>query len=267
MNTGQYYEVGTWRQLVSPNGTGVTLNPQKTALIVVDVQRKNTDRHARRGLVHQFFKIDAARAEDYFSNLERKVVPNIRRLLDFCRARNMPVIYFVVGGTAPDGNDRPYSVSWPHRLTDAYEMPALILSSDPDFEVIEELRPQDGEYVIHKFTVGGFTNTPVDLLLRNLGMEEVVLVGGATQGCVESTGRGAADLGFKVAIVEDAVTSGALFDGTKVTFVPPFLHDATMVNFASIIGRVTTTEELLHEWGSYSPGRAAEEVARPASRA
>ena len=170
MSTEQYYEVGSWRKLVSPNGTGVTLDPQKTALIVVDMQRKNSDRHPRRGLVHQFFQIDPARAEDYFPNLERKVVPNIRRLLEFCRARNMPVIYFVVGGKAPGGKDRPYSVSWPHRCTDAKEMPALILSADPDFEVIDELRPQEGEYVIHKFTVGGFTSTPVDLLLRNLGM-------------------------------------------------------------------------------------------------
>ena len=59
---------------------------------------------------------------------------------------------------------------------------------------------------------------------------------------------------FKVAVVEDAVSLGAVFDGAKGGFPPPFLHDATMVNFCSFIGRVTTTDELIAEWGSYPQG-------------
>ena len=120
--------------------------------------------------------------------------------------------------------------------------------------------------MIHKVTVNGFSGTPVQVLLRNLGIDGIVLVGGSTYGCVESTGRGAADLGFKVAMVEDAVSLGAVFDGAKGGFPPPFLHDATMVNFCSFIGRVTTTDELIAEWGYYPQGELTAAAGGPRAR-
>ena len=101
MPPAEYYEIGSWRQLVSPNGIGVTLDPLRTALIVVDMQRRTNDRHAQLGLATRFFTMDPVRSEEHFSNLERKVIPNARRLLELFRARKALVIYFVVGGTAP----------------------------------------------------------------------------------------------------------------------------------------------------------------------
>ncbi len=266
MPTEQSYAIGSWREFVSPNGIGVTLDPGKTALIIVDMQRRIADRRSPRGLARQFPKIDPAQADGYFTNLEQRVVPNIRRLLDYCRARGMPVIHFVMGGNAPGGEDKPFSLWGPHTRAHGAEEVGLIVASDPEFQIIDELEPAPNEFVVHKFTQNGFIGTAVHLVLRNLGIEELVFTGGATNGCVEGTARGAADSGFKVGVVEDAVSLVAMFDGEKGNFALPFLHDATMINFCSFIGRVTTTDELLAEWAARSsdqPVAAGRSGARP----
>jgi nicotinamidase-related amidase len=84
--------------------------------------------------------------------------------------------------------------------------------------------------------MGGFTGTGADQLLRGLGVRTIVMVGGHTHACVEATARVAADLGYGVVVVEDAV----------INYLP-LMHDAAMVNFASFIGRVTTTDDILSE--------------------
>ena len=98
--------------------------------------------------------------------------------------------------------------------------------------IVEELRPEPGELVVNKVSRSAFTATGLENVLRNMGVEQLVIGGGATHACVESTGRSASDLGFQVAVVDDACISQF-----------PLLHEATMINFHMSMGRVVGTQE------------------------
>ena len=69
-----------------------------------------------------------------------------------------------------------------------------------------------------------------------MGIQHLVITGVATNACVESTARGAADLGFWSVLVDDAC---ATFD--------PAMHESTLKNFRTIFGKVKTTREVLDD--------------------
>jgi biuret amidohydrolase len=234
----QTYEVGRWRDVAAgiPSPV-VAMDADRTALILVDLQRKSCDRSAARGLGAWMRTWDAGAAEAYFERLETVVVPNVRQLLAFFRERSMPVVHFVVGPLRPDGRDMPPAFRTVYEESSgAVDETTVIHAGSPEFEIIPDAAPLAGEPVFHKRGYGGFTGTGAETTLRNLGIDTLVLVGGTAHVCVESTGRAAADLGFSVVAVEDAVID-----------YEPLMYDAAMITFSTIVGKVLTTAEVLHE--------------------
>ena len=69
-----------------------------------------------------------------------------------------------------------------------------------------ELDPQPGDVQLVKHTIGAFHQTGLDGILREHGIDTVVLCGIATNFGVESTGRAADEHGYRVVFVEDAMT-------------------------------------------------------------
>ena len=76
--------------------------------------------------------------------------------------------------------------------------------------------------------------TGIDQILRNLGLETLVIAGMATDMCVETTARDAADRGYNVIVVEDAVA----------TFFPEH-HRAALSALARVYTQVWSTEQVL----------------------
>ena len=74
-------------------------------------------------------------------------------------------------------------------------------NSDTDYH--SALRPQDGDYAFTKRRLSSFTGSDLDLLLRSLGVDHVVLTGVATSLVVLSTLRSAADLDYKLTVLSD----------------------------------------------------------------
>jgi nicotinamidase-related amidase len=103
-------------------------------------------------------------------------------------------------------------------------------------EIIRELAPQEGELLLHKTTSSAFHSTGLHLLLRNLGIEYLVFTGFATQACVETTARDAADLGFFCVLLDDGC----------ITFTQA-VHEATLLNFAATFGRVDDSDTVIAE--------------------
>ncbi|AZQ38745.1 isochorismatase family protein [Streptomyces cyaneochromogenes] len=66
---------------------------------------------------------------------------------------------------------------------------------------------KDGDIEIVKRTIGGFQGTGLDDRLRERGLTTLVFAGIATNLGVESTARAAADLGYDLVFVEDAMTA------------------------------------------------------------
>jgi nicotinamidase-related amidase len=229
------YRIGSWRELVAPTCFDFEIAPQTTALVCVDLQRKTVDRKAARGFPRSLERLAPGASEHYFDRIEKEVVPNVQALQAGFRDLGARVVHFVVGPAFPDGRDLPYAFRQTQSASMAQDG-GIVSLGDPEFEIADAVAPLEGEQVFHKVTMGGFTGTGAELILRNQGIDTLVLVGGHTHACVESTGRAAADLGFKVAIVEDGV----------VNYLP-LMHDAAMINFASFVGRVVDTREVLDE--------------------
>jgi len=101
-------------------------------------------------------------------------------------------------------------------------------------DIIQEIYPEPDDVIIEKFWYGAFHGTPLADLLRERGVESLLITGTVTQICVEETAREAFHHNFKTTLVSDAVSS----------YVPD-LHAATLKNFGMKFGWVESSENLL----------------------
>lgn len=149
----------------------------------------------------------------------------------------MPVIFFTIGPTLPDGSDMPPPMRAQYSgLHTRDGEGSVTTTSSEEFKIVDELEPLPTELVLNKVARSGFCGTSAEMYLRGLGVRSLVITGGATHACVDSTARHASDLGFETVLVEDACHS-----------VFPELHRATMTTFSLGIGRVLSTREVVAE--------------------
>lgn len=114
------------------------------------------------------------------------------------------------------------------------------LEGSPQAEIVSELRPEEGEHVVIKKRLTGFHATDLELLLRSLGVDTVIVTGINTNTCITGTAFEAMHRDFKVIVVGDCVASGHGDD----------LHRFALQNFARCIGWVLSTEELAEKLGA-----------------
>ena len=121
----------------------------------------------------------------------RAIVKNIKRELERARAEGLPVIYVCDRHLSDD----PEFKVWPPHAVEG----------TAGAEVIDELKPQEGERMIFKTTYSGFCHTDMEQILREMGVEELVITGVATEICVLFTAADAYMRGFEVKVLEDCV--------------------------------------------------------------
>ena len=166
----------------------VPIEPERTALLVVDVQNYC----ARRG--EGELEGVGPEYDYYIDRVERTVLPNLQRLIAACRANGVEVVYTVIESLTADGRDR----SLDHKHSDMHVPKGSRLG-----KVVDEIAPVGDEIVIPKTSSGVFNSTNMEYVLRNLGVEYLMCVGVFTNQCVESAVRDAADRGFMVTTIED----------------------------------------------------------------
>jgi nicotinamidase-related amidase len=203
-----------------------------SALLVIDMQR---DFCAPGGY--------ADRAGLDIARLRAPIAP-IQRLLEAARRRGLAVFH-TREGHRPDLADLPE----PKRRRAAKAgapigqpgpLGRLLVRGEYGHDLIDELRPADGEPVIDKPGYSAFAATDLDLLLRNRGVTDLVISGVTTEVCVSSTLRSAVDLGYACTLVGDACGSAH-----------PELHAAALAMVAvegGLFGRVLDSHALLDEW-------------------
>ena len=160
----------------------------------------------------------------------RDPVPFIRELAEFFRSKGKDVIY-IYTAWAPDYSDVAIPLKKMHEK--AREAGCLVEGSW-GARIIEELTPQKTDRIVLKKAYGGFFQTSLDRVLRNLGIKTLVMTGVATNVCVETTTREAVAYGYEVIFVSDAT---ATFD--------PEGHAATLKVIATGFGEVMSTEEVI----------------------
>lgn len=182
------------------------LSSQKTALLIIDIQKY---------LSQPSSPDDAEKNVYFYQESLPPVVKNIQKLAqafrvirddpDFPPMTGCEVIFTYLQSATRDGRDisLDYKLSGP-RLAN---IPRVDTPFDDLF--MDECRPDvtssgKGDILTPKTSCSVFQSTNLDYLLRNLSIEQLVIVGQLTDECVLSAVRDAADLGYLVTICEDA---------------------------------------------------------------
>lgn len=95
-------------------------------------------------------------------------------------------------------------------------------------QISSEVAPKNGENVITKNHPNAFIATPLEAQLKALGIENLVLAGFMTHMCINSTARGAFNLGFKPTVVASACASRSLVGANGKTVDAQTMHDAAL---------------------------------------
>lgn len=167
--------------------------PGDSALIIIDMQY--LDAHPDFGLAKKAGQ--AGRADIYkhlFSRLPQ-VIKNIQRLQKACRENGIEVIFIKIQSYTQDGRD----------LSPSYKAKGLHCPpGSKEAQILEEIQPVGDEIVLPKLSTSAFTSTPIDQLLRYMGITKLLVSGVNTNYCVETFIRDAFDRGYEVVLLEDA---------------------------------------------------------------
>lgn len=143
----------------------------------------------------------------------RKIVPVIKKEIDTARAKGIPVIYIC---DAHDKEDREFS---------RFGWPAHAVAGTKGAEVVDEIKPEQGDIVITKTTYSSFYNTSLDNILKKLGVDSLKLTGCVTHICILFTASDAVLRDYVITVVEDGVAGLAKED-----------HDAAMRIMKNVLG-------------------------------
>jgi nicotinamidase-related amidase len=188
------------------------IEPESTALLLVDVQ--NAVYNDKQAAIRPEF--DAVARET--------VLPNLVKLIRASRAAGIEVIYTVIENLTKDGRDRSLD----------YKLSGISIAKGSwEAKVVDAVAPADDELVIPKTSSSLFNSTNIDYLLRNLGVEELVVTGFLTDQCIDHTVKDAADRGYYPTLIRDACMAN-----TRER------HEAALTCFSGYC-RMLTTEQFL----------------------
>jgi nicotinamidase-related amidase len=183
------------------------LNPQTTALVVIDLQNS----------------VVALEGAPYST---RDVVKNAAKLVNAFRQHGLFVVLVRVG--SKDGKDmlRPK----------ADEAPRWASGERPKdgSEIVPEIGVTETDHVITKHQWGAFYGTDLDLQLRRRGIDTIVLCGIATGYGVDTTAREAYQHGYNQVFAIDAMTGLSREE-----------HEYVLKHIFPRIGRSRSTEEII----------------------
>jgi len=201
-------KISEWKRIIQPYNTHqMKLEPKNSALLVIDMQK--------------FFLNPESLT---FTEGGLAIVENIRDLIRAYRSHSLPVIYtcHVHKSAQMDGG----MMSWWWK--------GICLEGTEESKIFEEIKPLPEEKIVFKHRYSAFYNTDLEIVLRCLGVKDLVITGIMTNLCCESTARDAYFRDYRVFFLLDATGS-----------VNEDLHVAGLKNIAFGFGYVTDTSDIL----------------------
>jgi ureidoacrylate peracid hydrolase len=195
------------------------LEPKKSALVVVDMQ--NT------------FCMPGAPGE---VPLARGIVPNINRLAAQLRPLGVPVVWVLHANTHSQGRS-DWEVFFNHVVRNKDVRQRMVESLSPVKQAVWkelETAPADITVIKNRYSALAHGSSTLERVLRNLGVDTVLVAGTKTNVCCDSTARDAMMLDFKSIMLADCCA--ALSDEE---------HLASLETFIQQFGDVMTSDEVL----------------------
>ena len=201
------------------------IEPGKTALLSIDMQ--NSEWSLERMAKARTPGSKEAPYLDIMEKIHTQLIPNQQRLQAAARKAGIEVIYTTIESYTLDGRDR----SLDHKISNLF-----CPKGSWEAKVIQEVGPEPNDIVIPKTASGIFNSTNIEYVLRNLGIEYLVIYGICTDQCVEGAIRDAADRGFLVTQIEDACAANEVRR-----------HQVSIDQMKGHYCRTRTTDEMISE--------------------
>jgi ureidoacrylate peracid hydrolase len=177
---------------------------------------------------------DPVEAGKHFDlTLLRHAIPGCKRLIEAARTAGVPIIYLTYV-YRPDYADGGVLIQ---DINPAFKDVRYVVDGTWDAEIVDELKPQDGDFIVKKSRYSGFHATQLETILRSLKVDKLVICGVTTHFCVECTARDAHMRDYRVWIPSDATDEvNAIWKQTALT------------SFAYGFGWVVTVEDVAKAW-------------------
>ncbi len=196
--------------------------PGKTVLLVIDMQ-------------YDF----VASGAPYESSAAREMIEPLNGLIGLCREKSVPVI-FTVHSHRADGSDLG-AVRYLHPLTAAGK---AMREGTQGVELFPAVDAREGDFYVAKRRFSAFFATELDVLLRNLHAEVLIVAGVATNVCCESTVRDAFFRDYKVIFLEDGNGTIPLADAGWGAYTPDEVQRFTLTAISTFFGEVAPIAEV-----------------------
>ena len=193
----------------------INIEANKTALIVVDMQKGFIEKGA-------FLELEAA----------RNMIPTLQKLISVCRENAIPIVYtrmshqFIKSTVYPE--------LWPDHFNK--DGSAILVPGSREFELVDELELTDEDLIVDKDRYSAFFGTKLDIILKEKGIQNVIITGLASNVCCESTARDAFFLNYRVIFLDDC--NATLNDE---------MHRGAVENIKLVFGYVLNSQELIEK--------------------
>jgi biuret amidohydrolase len=186
------------KTVVSAEPESIELDPARTALVVIDMQRDFLEP----GGFGESLGNDVG--------LLSVVIEPVQALLACARGRGMLIIH-TREGHRPDLSDAPpakvHRGAPSARIGAPGPMGRILIRGEPGHDIVPALYPHAGEPVIDKPGKGAFFATDLHTILQNRQIDTLIVCGVTTEVCVHTTVREANDRGFRCIVPSDCCGS------------------------------------------------------------
>lgn len=209
----------------------LSIDPRSTAVIAIDMHRGHLDPEVATMPVP--------------IKESRRVLENTKRLFALARKYKIPIIHVIlqIRQISNDLTEASINPFWravetikesltPHKQSVIFRHNIV---GTIQTEIMPEIAPQKGDYVINnKKRLSAFYGTDLEILLRTLKVDTLIIIGINTNTCVLCTAFDAFNRDFKVVVISDCVASMYGND----------LHEFALQNISRCIGWVLSLSEL-----------------------
>lgn len=166
----------------------------------------------------------------------REIVTRVSKVLDAARKAGIRVV-FTRHMSLPKQLMGVFqfrmAMAW-QRVKSPNDVNPMFLRDSAAYQLAPEMNPQPGEAVFDKITMSAFEGTPLNIALRDCGIDAFVIVGIAIEIGIEPTVRHGADLGYTPIIVTDACGCGHEVAAARSIESLRFSGDAFFTNVKEI---------------------------------
>jgi len=182
---------------------------QRNAFLIIDMQKDFNE-------VGAPFRVDCG----------LEALPFIEKALEATRNTDIP-IFHVFRHYRANGSDVEIT-----RYDGFVQKGGGCVTGTHGAEIMDSIKPVEGEYLIEKQRWSAFFQTELDMILRRLGVKQVVLTGVQTPNCIRGTAWDANSLDYEIVCLTDATNAAN-----------PEVHQANLNDMKNIGVKLMTTEE------------------------